>query len=613
MQSEALLDALLHVPFVAGARVSPDGRWVAWTWVGAGTSLDVYAARTDGESPPLRLTKSPADVRLVGWAPDSSSVLVQHDHEGDERMRIFRVTLDQPGVMEPLTEAEPNFFIRGGQLHSNGRWLIYAANVDEHGDEIEQSCIYRQDIGTGERTLLARPEKGGYIIPQINDQGTHILYNRLDRNPAGMQVWMVDIDGQGDREVLNAGDNAKVMASWMPDGQRAVVVAEAGDHRRVGVWDRESDETRWLIDDATRNIERAFAPRGCDASLIVVVEVQGARSRALLFDVETGEETPISDLPGDLLPLRPIGDDWWVGIYSSSTQPSDVIRFDLDHLRPDAIESLTRMWERTSVKQEDLAAAEDFRWRSVDGMEIQGWLYQPKSAPRGTILHIHGGPTWHNSDDFDAEVQFLVSEGFNVLLPNYRGSTGFGLAYQEAIKQDGWGGREQDDIRTGIEALIAKRIATPGRVGVTGTSYGGYSSWCQITRCPPELVAASAPICGMTDLVVDYETTRPDLRPYSEEMMGGNPSQVPERYKERSPINFVDQIKGRLLIVQGMRDPNVTPENVRVVTGALGDAGVEYQLLTFDDEGHGIKRQPNKKTLYARLADFFAEAFEGND
>ena len=78
-------------------------------------------------------------------------------------------------------------------------------------------------------------------------------------------------------------------------------------------------------------------------------------------------------------------------------------------------------------------------------------------------------------------------------------------------------------------------------------------------------MSAAVPICGMTDLVVDYETTRPDLRPYSEQMMGGSPKEVPERYYERSPINFVGQIKGKLMIIQGAHDPNVTPKNVEEV------------------------------------------------
>ncbi|MBC8171780.1 MAG: S9 family peptidase, partial [Anaerolineae bacterium] len=201
--------------------------------------------------------------------------------------------------------------------------------------------------------------------------------------------------------------------------------------------------------------------------------------------------------------------------------------------------------------------------------------------------------------------QFFVRNGFNVLDPNYRGSTGFDMPFREAVKADGWGGREQDDIRTGIEALIAAGIAEHGKVGITGTSYGGYSSWCAITRFPPDIIAASAPICGMTDLVVDYETTRPDLRPYSEEMLGGRPDQIPAKYQERSPIHFVDQIQGRLLIVQGLQDPNVTPENVRAVTGALQNASIEYELLAFDDEGHGIIKPKNQQTLFVRLLEFF--------
>jgi dipeptidyl aminopeptidase/acylaminoacyl peptidase len=109
---------------------------------------------------------------------------------------------------------------------------------------------------------------------------------------------------------------------------------------------------------------------------------------------------------------------------------------------------------------------------------------------------------------------------------------------------------------------------------------------------------------------VDYETTRPDLRPYSEEMMGGRPDQVPDKYHKASPINFVPNIKGRLMIVQGLNDPNVTPDNVRVVQKALDDAGVEYELLAFDDEGHGILRPSNLRTLYPALANFFASAFD---
>jgi dipeptidyl aminopeptidase/acylaminoacyl peptidase len=264
------------------------------------------------------------------------------------------------------------------------------------------------------------------------------------------------------------------------------------------------------------------------------------------------------------------------------------------------------VWDRISLRAEDFTRAEDVHWRSVDGLEIQGWLYRVARNPaRGTVVYIHGGPTSHSQDAINNEIQFLVKEGFTVLDPNYRGSTGFGLEFREAIRATGWGGLEQEDIRAGIAALIAAGIATPGKVGVTGTSYGGYSSWHAITHFSKDIVAAAAPICGMTDLVIDYETTRPDLRPYSEEMIGGSPATAPERYRERSPIHFVGHIRGRMLIVQGLQDPNVTPENVRAVEVALRDAGIPYELLAFADEGHGIARPKNQRILYTRLSEFF--------
>jgi dipeptidyl aminopeptidase/acylaminoacyl peptidase len=429
-----------------------------------------------------------------------------------------------------------------------------------------------------------------------------VLYTRGELHPAGQQVWLVDAEGRGDREILNFGDAAKVSTSWFPDGRRVLFLAEAGLYRRLGVWSMDEEEVRWLLDDPGRNVEEAFAPP--NGGPVVVVEVEGAGIRTSLLDPDTGAESAPPGLSGNVVPLAPVAGGWVCKRYGAR-HPVDLVRLAKDG-EPASITGLT---ERTAFDPSRLAAAEDFRWRSVDGVEIQGWLYRAEGGGAGTVVLVHGGPTSRAEDRFNAQIHYFVARDFHVLAPNYRGSTGFGLPFQRSIKEDGWGGREQEDIKTGIEALIGAGVATPGRVGVTGTSYGGYSAWWAITHYPPELVAASAPVCGMTDLVVDYHATRPDLRPYSEEMMGGTPDEVPDRYRERSPVNFVENIRGKLLIVQGMQDPNVTPENVDVVVRALGREGIPYDLFTFEDEGHGISRPWNLKKLYPRLADFFEAAF----
>jgi dipeptidyl aminopeptidase/acylaminoacyl peptidase len=597
------LEALLSAPALHGPQVSPDGGWVAWSWSRLGPAADVFAAPTDGSSPPLRLTETSDDTLVVSWTPDSRAVLVGQDRDGDERTRLFRVGLEEPAIMEPLTEESPGYYVRGGQVH--GRWLVYGANLDvETGEEIEETWIYRHDLRSGERKVLARPRRGNFYAPQLNAQGDRVVYHRNDLDPAGLQVWLVDIEGQDDREILNFGSRVKIYASWFPDGRRVLFVAETESHRRLGVW--AEGAVRWLLDDPGRNVEYAFVPP--TSGPVVVVEVERSRVRATLLDPETGTEERPSVAAGNAIPLSPTDGENWVGLYYDARHPVDLVLFDPTEAGK-APASLTGLWERVPLKSGDLAPAEDFTWTSVDGLEVQGWLYRTRSRSTGTIVLIHGGPTHHAEDRFNAQIQYLVSRGFDVLAPNYRGSTGFGLRFQESIKEDGWGGREQEDIGAGIEALIRAGVAEPGRVGVTGTSYGGYSAWWAITHFPPDLVAAAAPICGMTDLVVDYYATRPDLRPYSEEMMGGSPEEVPGRYRERSPVNFVENIRGELLIVQGLRDPNVTQDNVHAVTRALDELGIAYELLTFEDEGHGIARPKNLKVLYPRLADFFEGAF----
>ena len=604
MTPDHRLETLLSVPTLYGPEVSPDGRWVAWSWSRLGPAADVFAAPTRGSVTPLRLTETPDDTFVVSWTPDSEAVVVGQDRDGDERVRLFLVSLEEPGAMEPLTEASPNYYIRGGQVHREGRWLVYGANLDaESGEEIEATWIYRHDLKTGARKVLARPERGNYHAPQLNAAGDLILYHRNDLDPAGLQAWLVDIEGREDSEILNFGPGVKVSASWFPDGRRILFLVEAKSHRRLGTW--EDGSIKWLLDDPRRNVEYAFVPP--NGGPVVLAEIDRARIRASLLDPESGAENRLPASSGNLIPLAPTGEDLWVGLHYSARSPVDLVLFDPAENGGPA--SLTGLWERVPLMPQSLAPAEDFVWESVDGLGVQGWLYSTRGRSVGAIVLIHGGPTSHGEDRFNAQIQYLVSRNFDVLVPNYRGSTGFGLAFQESIKEDGWGGREQEDIRCGIEALIQAGVARPGRVGVTGTSYGGYSAWWAITHYPPEIVAAASPICGMTDLVVDYQATRPDLRPYSEEMMGGSPDEIPDRYRERSPINFIHNVRGRLLIVQGLKDPNVTPDNVRVATKALEELGIPYELLTFEDEGHGIARPKNLKLLYQRLADFFEEAF----
>ncbi len=612
MNTDTFLHQLMTLPTVLEARLSPNKRWVAFTWYRRHENVDVFLVPSDGSQAPLALTHTPESTELVSWTLDSSAVIVSEDHDGDEFARLFLVDITKPLDMQPLTDDRPPYFIRGGMLHPNGRYLFYAANYDfKAGKLIDPSWVYRHDLATGERQPIARPVTPNWVVPELSCSGTHLIYPRRDADPAGRQYWLVEEDGKEEHEILNFGEAIKVFAHWHPDNEHIVFMSESTgngpqDHFSLGVYHWPSKELRWLIDDPERAIESHWVTRD---GLVVVDELSASNHVTSYLDIHTGQETAFPRLPGNLMPIGQAVDGTWIALYYSATNPVELVRLPLKAKDPDDLISLTRVWEHTQLTPAQLAPAQDFRWKSVDGVEIQGWLYQASPNQKQAILFIHGGPTYHSENQLNSQVQYYISRGFNVLDVNYRGSTGFGLRFRNLIKQDGWGGREQADIATGARALVQSGLADPGKVGVTGTSYGGYSAWYLITHYPPEVIGASAPICGMTDLVVDYNTTRPDLRPYSEEMLGGRPDQVPEKYYERSPINFVQDIRGKLLIVQGALDPNVSPENVRQVRQRLEEHRIPYHLLVFEDEGHGIGKPANQEELYPRLADFFEQAF----
>ncbi len=607
MTIDAYLHQLMTLPNVTDARLSPDKCWVAFSWYRRHENFDIFLVPSDGSQAPIALTHTPEATELVSWMPDSTAVIVSEDHDGDEFARLYRVDIRHPLAMQPLTDERPLYFIRGGMLHPNGRYLFYGANYDfAAGKVIEPTWIYRHDLVSGDRLAIAKPAAANWTVPELNKPGTHLIYPRRDIHPGGRQYWLVDIDGTRDEEILNFGDQVKVFADWHPDGEHIVFLSESTgdgnmDHFRLGVYHWPTHNLRWLIDDPQRVIESQWVTHD---GLVVVDEMRDANHLTTCLDITTGQETPFPRLPGNLLPVGQAVDGTWIALYYSATSTPDLVRLPLNAQSPAELVSLTRVWDHTGISPQELNPAEDFRWKSVDGMEVQGWLYRASPNLKRAIIYIHGGPTSHTENRLNPQIQYYVRRGFTVLDVNYRGSTGFGLKVRNAIKEDGWGGREQADIASGSEALMQAGLAQPGKVGVTGTSYGGYSAWFLITHYPPETITAAVPICGMTDMVVDYNTTRPDLRPYDEEMMGGRPDQAPERYYERSPINYVQDIRGKLLIVQGALDPNVSPENVRQVRQRLDAHQIPYEVLVFEDEGHGIIKPANQELLYQAVGEF---------
>lgn len=610
-------------PLKWAPQVSPDGRWLAWTWAGPDETGNVWIVPTDGTRAPCRLTAGSDHFYVRGFSRDGMQILLAQSVGASERDRLFlgklpgrgkESKLQEPIEPCPITALQDDYYVFGGTFSPDGKTAYYTASMDPAtGKAIDGQHIIAQDLISETITSLAHGPSLDEAGPRLSPDGRRLIYHRHDLQPGGSQVWLIDLDtdptdAKRDREILNLGDKLKTRADWLTDTM-LLILSETESHQRVGTMNLQNGQLSWLIDDASRDIQNVIA--GHDGKYAAIVAYDQGILHATRLDISSGEEIPFKDDDASMLPIEELPDGSWVVELYSSREAHRYVRADLatgqytDLSR--SIEHLPAMPDGLSPG--DFASAARYRWQAPDGLTIQGWLYRPHGKSRGLIAYIHGGPTWHSENWVNPTIQFLVGQGFTVLDPNYRGSTGYGRTFREAIKKEGWGGAEQGDIRAGIEQLIADGLAERGKIGMIGTSYGGYSSWYGLTKFP-DLINASVPICGMYDLTIDYDQTgMPHLRAYSEEMMGGKPEEMQDRYFQASPANFLQQIKGKLLIVQGLRDTNVSAQNAWIAFRDLQRAQIPFERLLFCDEGHGIYKTSNRQRLLETIAAFYTDAF----
>jgi dipeptidyl aminopeptidase/acylaminoacyl peptidase len=203
------------------------------------------------------------------------------------------------------------------------------------------------------------------------------------------------------------------------------------------------------------------------------------------------------------------------------------------------------------------------------------------------VVHIHGGPVGQANKTWIPWIQYLVQRGYVVLVPNYRGSKGYGRAFMEALYGD-WGGGDLDDNLTGVEAVTARGLIDPTKVVATGGSAGGYSTLLCMTKAPHVFKAG---ICrfGIADLTTFTDRTWVFEKHYLAQLMGGPGGHRSELYRDRSPLTHVNNVTGPILILQGEDDIVCHRSEMDRMAAALEKAGKHVEYTVYPDEGHGWK------------------------
>ncbi|MCZ6779030.1 MAG: S9 family peptidase [Acidobacteria bacterium] len=617
------LDDLAQLRKVEDPQISPDGEWVAYTVTSVNAdkdaySTDIWMTRWDG-SQSVQLTFSNDDEKSPRWSPDGKYLAFLSSRRAKNSVTQVWLLNRGGGEARKLTDLRGSISDYTWSPDSS-RLALIAKDPDPPETE---------DTGGKPRTpkpiVLDRFQFMRDFVGFLGDQYSHLyLFDLKDRKSTP----------------LTHGEFTDTLPSWSPDGRLIAFVSKRGaEPDRHNNWDiyliepregaRAHQLTKFEGADAAPGWSSppAWSPDGKqivymqDGSIkmnqymthdLVTIPVGGGEPRLLAPSLDRSVKEPrwsadgqkilfllegdrrynlasISSTGGDIemvfegdheirhFTVSPGGN--MALLRTTSHEPAEVFALENDNLRP-----LSRQNEEwlAGVK---LGSVEGMRYKSPDGAEVHGLMIKPpnfkKRKKYPTLLRMHGGPVDQRFFEFRFDWQFFAANGYVVVSPNYRGSSGRGEDFSLAINAD-WGNEDAVDSRAAIDHVLREGIADPDRLGVGGLSWGGILTNYVIARDPRFKAAVSR--AGASNFLAGYGTDH-----YAQlwEAELGRPWENPQLYIDLSyPFFEVDKITTPTLFLCGEKDWNVPLINSEQMYQALRSLGIDTQLVVYPNQHH---------------------------
>jgi len=573
-----------------GAAFSPDAADIAFISNTTGTGEVWRVPATGGW--PHQVTISGRNVHQVSWSPIGDTLVFTADHDGDENFELFKVP-KSGGLPAALGEA-PGAQAHFGDWSPDGRQVVYASNKRNPAF----FDLYILDVETGHERILWQDDHVNMALTWSPD-GQHVLAQRFEQN-ANQDFFLVDAHTGAARHLTpHEGLVRHFGGVWEPGGRAFLYLTDSG-RNYMGLARMEIATGTWeYVEEPPADVvEVAQSRDGRWRALTVnwggnfVPQVVGLHSgeRLVLGEFSLGVTSELAfSLAGDRLAFyhesaRTCRDLWVVDL-----PPAGAAAGGHRGCRQVTFSNVG------GIPADDLVMPQSLGYRSFDGLEIPCFLFVPHGGrPDGTLPAVvwpHGGPDYQVTNNFYHWFHVFTGAGYVVLAPNFRGSTGYGKAYQ-SLNQKDWGGASFRDLIAGADYLVESGWADPRKLAVVGGSFGGFMALTAATR-EADRWAAVVELFGPSNLFTFIENTPAWWKPYLYEMVG-HPERDREQLAERSPVNFLDRVKAPLLVIQGAHDPRVTKTESDQVVERLRALGRDVEYLVFEDEGHGFSRTANE-------------------
>jgi dipeptidyl aminopeptidase/acylaminoacyl peptidase len=636
------IDESLSMKSVAGAQISPDGRYVAYSVTQTNWDEDDFvsqiwiAVTATGER--YQLTSGKKASTGPQWSPDSRRLAFTSDRDGKRQIYLISPA---GGEAAQLT-AEDN-------------------GVGAIAWSPDGASIAFTSAGPESKARKDRKEKYGDFEIVGGDYVMNHLW--LVKIPAEVPS---DLKKLPKAESLTKGDQFSVSGfSWSPDGKRIAFGASrdpdlgSQDTEQLYVLDLADLHVRKLLDKPGPNTNPKWSPDGKQIAYatydgqpfffyanryIAVIPAEGGAPRVLTSDFD--EDANLLDWGPD-------------GIYFTALQKTNAHLYRIDPATravhrisaPDSFHASGASFTKdhrtlaatgaapnrfaeiftsstsdfaphyltdtgAQYKGFQLGHREVVEWKSSDGASVEGILIKPAdydpSRKYPLLVVIHGGPTGVDTPVLTADryypVERFAAKGALILKPNYRGSAGYGAKFR-ALNVRNLGVGDYEDVISGVDSLIAKGIVDKDRVAAMGWSEGGYIS--AFITCYSDRFKAVSVGAGISDWLTYYVNT--DIHPFTRQYLKATPWEDPEIYRKTSPITYVNRAKTPTLIQQGDQDKRVPPPDSYELYQALKDRGIPVKLIFYKGFGHPINKPKQQRAVMEHNYDWFSKYIWGEE
>ncbi|MGA9354076.1 MAG: S9 family peptidase [Terriglobales bacterium] len=600
VEKNLTIEKLYMTRQVGGATWSPDGQTVAFVSNMSGRN-NIWTVAADGGWP-MQLTVSDQRQTSPTWSSDGKWIAYMSDYDGDEQWDIFLVSPKSGQVVNltntrEIAEESPTW-------SPDGRYLAYM--VKPKTSSVFEIDVYDTVLRDVKHVTTGTEKDRMNVAPIWSADGKSIFYTQEQSKGTDSNIFVAEVEsGVSTLLTPHEGEKSYSANDASPDGKYLLITSNAANgYDNAGLLEIAPKKIHWLTQDKWEIAGDSFSPDG--KSLTYTANVDG-NNDIYLYDTASAKARA--------LPL-PKGLNWPSGRRSPFT--ADGSRLLYTHSGAGApgdlwvlglAEGKSRQLTHAlvgGVRTEDMVEPALVHYPSKDGKwTISALVYVPYNLPRNgehpAIVYVHGGPSAQTVNTFNRFVQYMVNQGYLVIAPNYRGSTGYGKEFQQANLFD-MGGGDLQDVLAAADWIKQTGYVDPKKVILMGGSYGGYLTMMGVTKAPG-VWAAGVPIVPFVNWFTEIQNEDPILQQSDLATMGDLVTNK-ARYEERSPINFVDQIKAPLYLLAGGNDPRCPKTEAQQVVDAVKKRGGVAEYKVYENEGHGFARVENQIDAYKRVADF---------